>query len=379
MPQLSVFKEVKDAASTVLLTFKNALGFSNSRDFNDFYKKARENELSLYAIASENVPIAIYERLANGIEAKVVESIRAIVSSSVTADPNGAFDFIRNNFTNNDDNGTKLKAGIQGISDSLAENGIEIAELNIKFNESAHATGSTVIGNKRFGPHIDMGEVGEVNATYNVESPKRDSKGIDLPGHMHSVTINYITAENVAMPICLNVYLKVRVLPIDPTVLVDALVSSRNRNNFFNYIQWRAGTSSFFKGFILNLKEVEKQVKRDTSKNIAERVVGSLLSRSGFTRPLMLGEISELKNYNIILSADDADRLSREYNLNLTKPNALKTVFSNMNILSLMIVDEAKGRVVIFESDRPTEMNVISLSDLTKQDRLEKLFRNLGQ
>jgi hypothetical protein len=93
----------------------------------------------------------------------------------------------------------------------------------------------------------------------------------------------------------------------------------------------------------------------------------------------MLGEISELKNYNIILSADDADRLSREYNLNLTKPNALKTVFSNMNILSLMIVDEAKGRVVIFESDRPTEMNVISLSDLTKQDRLEKLFRNLGQ
>ena len=65
----------------------HALGFSNSRDFNDFYKKARENELSLYAIASENVPIAIYERLANGIEAKVVESIRAIVSSSVTSNP----------------------------------------------------------------------------------------------------------------------------------------------------------------------------------------------------------------------------------------------------------------------------------------------------
>ena len=266
MTQLSVFKEVKDAANTVLLTFKNVLGFKNARHFNDYYKQARQNELSIYAIASENVPIVIYEKLALGVEAKVVESIRVILALAAAQNPMEMYQFVRNNFTNNDDHGANLKAGIQGISDSLAEQGIELADLKITFNEADAP------------PTNDPDAEERPMARFSSNHPKPSEKAVDLPGHMHCVTINYTDDNNRIEAVAVYIYIKVRIMPIDPTILVEALASARNRNNFYNYVQWRAGVASFFKGFVLNLKEIQKQVKRDTSKNLSERLVGSLLS-----------------------------------------------------------------------------------------------------
>ena len=51
--------EVKE----VLDSFRELLGFENSRDFTDIKKRAKENELTLYTLISDNVPSEIYARV----------------------------------------------------------------------------------------------------------------------------------------------------------------------------------------------------------------------------------------------------------------------------------------------------------------------------
>lgn len=168
-------------------------------------------------------------------------------------------------------------------------------------------------------------------------------------------------------------------MAIESSKLIDAIVSSRNRSNFYSYLKWRAGASGFFKGFVLNLTEIEKQIKRDTSKDLSERILGSLLSKSGFTRAKAFGDITELKNFVLVISKEDSDRLITDHNLNLSKPTTLTQLFKNMNILSLMIVDETKMRVTVYESDNPTEMTVLSTADLNDATRLARLFQSVNR
>jgi hypothetical protein len=108
-------------------------------------------------------------------------------------------------------------------------------------------------------------------------------------------------------------------------------------------------------------------------------MLSSLLTKSGFTQPKILERFTELKNFSLVITKDDADRLLTEHNMSVTKPSTLKQIFGNMNILSFVIVDTSKMRVMIFESDNPTEMSVISYADLNDATRLARLFQNINR
>lgn len=167
-------------------------------------------------------------------------------------------------------------------------------------------------------------------------------------------------------------------MEVDSTKLLEAMASAKNRNIFASYLAARAGTIPWFKGFLLNLGEVRKQVNRDLSKNIGERALGSLLSRTGFTRPKVIGDITEFKNYSVVITADDADRLIRDYGINLTKTSDLVKVFANMNILMLFVIDPLKERATMYQSNRPTEMLVTSIKSENELIRFSKMINSFN-
>ena len=385
MSNLSLIGEVKDAVSTILDSFRELLGFENSRDFNDIKKRAKENELTLYTLISDNVPSEIYARLANGIEAEVVSAINAIISSVVTFDANAAHKFIMNNFTNNQDIVSKIKTGVRDISDSLGENvDIKLSDIKITFSEADSNDPKIIQGNAHFNRDIPNSGINTVTknfhaagiTTNDLHVHERDA--LRVQGNYHTITITYADKQGVTRNIQITIFISVRIIPIESTKIIETIVSSRNRSNFYNYLRWRAGSTSFFKGFLVNLTEIEKQLKRDTSKDLAERMLGSLLTKSGFTQPKILERFTELKNFSLVITKDDADRLLTEHNMNVTKSSTLKQIFGNMNILSFVIVDDSRMRVMIFESDNPTEMSVISFADLNDATRLARLFQNIN-
>lgn len=422
----SIIKDVREFAGDILVSVKDLLHFTNTRSVNDFNKAARQNELTTYSLVSENVSSEIYKRLTGGLEAQLLANIQSIISNAILSDPVAAVDFVKNNFTNNGDITDKLRGAVSDISDHLSE-GVSFAEVSFTFGNSLtesvtiggrddankkRLTDSKkifdkqvknekklqkeVIGNlKGHGAsdktikalkqtsdkEIDLTKSSKTfsSSKFEVNPEALDRQAISLPGHFHTVQIKYTTVAGKADKLEMTVFIRTQIIAVDASKIIEAIGSTKGRSMFNSYLEWRAGSNGFFKGFLLNLKEISRQVDRDTSKSMEDRILGSLLTKGGFTRPKMLGEITELKNYNLIISTDDADRLYRENGLNLSKAADLKKIFNGLNILSLVVIDEVKGRAIFYESSNPTSMAVISFKSLAETEKLASLFATINR
>lgn len=390
---MSILSDVREATAEILGSVRDLISVAGpTRNFSDMNKAANRDSLQIFSLVSNSVTTDVYPSITSGMEAQIAAAIKLIVNNTIEQNPRAAVDFIRNNFTNGNDIADKLHSGINSLSDDLSESGVQLTDLNIQFTSSL---------NEKTKYTTDDTDVVEVSDRYKKTAKNILKKG---PAQVASTDVRTDTGENRAtfrsraivqefdinivwpgsdgkpeagkftfmISICVNV------LPVDTDKLLEAMASSKSRSIFNNYLTWRAGNIPFFKGFIMNLKEIERQVKRDTSKNMSERILGSLLSKSGFTRPKLIGEVTELKNYSIVLTSEDADRLVSLYGINLTRPSDLKKIFNTMNILTLVIYDEAKGRATFFNSDRPTQMTVVPVKALEDTKRLAGVFSKLS-
>ena len=373
MSNLSIVKDVKDAASAILTPVKDLLNLFGTRQITDLNKAAQRNSLNLYAVCSNSVTAEVYNGLANAVEAQVAGALHTILSATIAENPQDAIDFVRNNLTNADDDAERFKKGIQGISDGLSESGFLLEELTFDFG----TVKTDLLSEAKTNLVNTASPAGNGRNQQQANGRTTVNSRVNIPGHYHTIQIPYTTGAGRVENISMTVFIRVSIIPAESDQIVDVLASARNRDNFYNYLEHRAGNTSFFQGFVMNLREIKKQIKRDTSKDLTERLLGSLLSKGGFTRPKALSEITEFKNFVLVISADDADRLNREHGINLTKSSGLTTIFNNVNILSLMVVDEVKNRVSLFESNRPAEWTTFPIKDMQDVDRMLRLFQNM--
>lgn len=382
MSQTNLIKELRDSAAEILNAFSDLISNGKSRDFNDINKRARENELTLYTLVSENVPVELYTKISMGLEQQVLNSIRSILSTTVNTHPMLATKFVLNNFTNNADVLSKLKNDVTAVGDSLGENvavDLDLRGVNLIFNENDSSPVARHTDLRRHPATRERRLDGETEIETSIALDKGEKEAMRIPGTIHHIDVKYTSTNNEVLVMRLAVFIRVRIIPIESKKIIDTIVSSKERNNFFAYLKWRAGKQSFFRDFVVNLNEIHKQVKRDTSQDLEDRILGSLLSRGGFTRPKALSDSTELKNFILVLSNEELERLSVEHSINILKGPTLKQIFTNMNIMSLMVVDNIKKKVYLFESDKPTEMTVISLADMSDAMKLAKLFQNINK
>lgn len=170
---------------------------------------------------------------------------------------------------------------------------------------------------------------------------------------------------------------RVSIMPVEAHKLVETIGSTRDRSVLFNYIRLRAGIGSFWKDFITNMKEIDKAVERNTSMNLEDRILASMIRKGGFLTPELLSSIGEAKYYILVLDKTDIDAMKDNYGFDVRKANNLRMLFDKFNILSLVVVDQIKKDLIMYDSNDPVKYYVVNYSKNTDRDQMFNMFASL--
>lgn len=180
------------------------------------------------------------------------------------------------------------------------------------------------------------------------------------------------------VPITISFHMNVKMMRIEAHKISEVIKSTRERDNFYQYLKYRAGASHFFKDFILNLKEIEKEVERKTSANLAERLLNDMVRTSGLTMPKILGDISETRHFILVLDKSDVDDLRRVERIDVESRGPLEKLFNSLRILSLLICNADRSELTFYDSNDPSKYDIQNYSRLTNEsDALKRFISNM--
>jgi hypothetical protein len=358
---------------------KDLAGMGKIKDIN---KASGGLRMELFGVYSNNIPDATMNKVREMLECKYIGVLNELVQEVIT----------QAHMSGND----PLKA----VRERLSNKGYSVNVMNnplsdkINMNESTAEAIKGLIGRVVFNEQTLQGTA----------LPLSEAKGEGGGGpHGHNVptvvAFDYPAVDrDVARPAGQEISrtpdgkpiksavegkvqfsVRVSLMNVEADKVVDIVGTSRERTNLFNYIRVRAGAGSFFKDFILNLKEIDKQVERDTSQNLTDRLLGSMVRSAGLINPLKMGDLTEAKYYIMTLEQSDLDVLRSKYNFNLNKPNALHTLFNTFNILSLVVVDTTRKTMRMYDSDNPLKSTIFSYDNGGDPDQIASLFAALAR
>lgn len=337
--------------------------FSSSKGFDDLNKKAKENSLTLYALVSSNVPADYYKLISSGLEAKIATLIEVIAKNEISKDVVSAKEFIQKSLTNT-------------TMDSLINLGKTQANKALGLSEDVKTPRKKVIADKN---SIIANRKIDVKTS---ELANRDKPFIS-PGRLFTFDIRATSLRGDVVSFTYSIFVKVNLIVIDSDMLLVAMADAKESSTLYQYIKHRAsggGFGSFFKDVILNLKTLDRKVARATSNSLEDRILNDLIRNKGLIAPnttMVSDYLPELKKFMVVIDKSDADRLGSEFNSTLTNGSNLKAFFGNMNMLSLCVIDTARDKATMFDSDKPTEMMVVSLRDVSQDKKIAEVFSKI--
>lgn len=337
--------------------------FSSSKGFDDLNKKAKENSLTLYALVSSNVPADYYKLISGGLEAKIATLIEVIAKNEISKDVVSAKEFIQKSLTN-----TTMDSLIN-LGKTQANKALGLSEDVKTPRKKVIADKNSIIGNRK----IDV---------KTSELANRDKPFIS-PGRLFTFDIRATSLRGDIVSLTYSIFVKVNLIVIDSDMLLVAMSDAKESSTLYQYIKHRAsggGFGSFFKDVILNLKTLDRKVARATSNSLEDRILNDLIRNKGLVAPnttMVSDYLPELKKFMVVIDKSDADRLGSEFNSTLTSGSNLKAFFGNMNMLSLCVIDTARDKATMFDSDKPTEMMVVSLRDVSQEKKIAEVFSKI--
>ena len=356
-------------AISEFISYMGTLGGTlGRRDFNDLNKKASQNAITMYGLVSENVPDELYKTISKGMETKIAALIKTIATNYLGKDLKSAREYINRNLT---DLGLNLNSeNIGGVLTNLSKLG-ENANIDIQLTESLLTEARP--NNQRVNQSTDP--KAEVDTTPSVKASHEASNAVFLsPGSVFTFDITAVNNGGNAAKLTISIMIRVNLIEVSSENLIRAMVDSHETDNFQQYLKYRAKGTSFFRDVVMNIDAINQRVSREFSSNLQDRMVARLITKSRKTNAFSGLMNSELRNFLVFLDTSDVDVLGREYNMILTKGSTLHTMFSNLNMLSMCVVDAAKRKVIMFDSDRPQEMQVFPLDTLANEKRMMEMF-----
>ena len=322
----------------------------------DLNKEAGRLTLQMHGVYSSNIPAKTMNDAQRIMAAKQMASISTVLNlvlsrirdAKANGDSVSTADAIKSALANNDAT-RNMNFHAQTVADKakLGES------LQIVFNENSLCSRAKLSEARDSGADVDAGSY--IVMTMNIRQSTQDET---LP----NLTFNF----------------KIGALPIESSKLVETIGTTKDRNILFNYFKMRAGNGSFWKDFVLNLKEIDKEVQRNTSDSLEDRLLASMMRKGGFLVPEYFSDVGEMRHYILYLERSDVDAMKSKYGFDIKKPNALRLMFERYSILSLVIVDTIEKNLVIYDSDNPLQGFVISTEKASSGDRdLYSLFNNI--
>ena len=171
-----------------------------------------------------------------------------------------------------------------------------------------------------------------------------------------------------------KVYLAIKsMLHIVPgTDMMDAIAGKIAKGGFLTkVIKWYTGEISFIRDIFLNLDEI-KSVE-GTSTNKGQYIVDKLFdfTKRGSVNAILdeTGEGKFIPTTTLAISIDDVMYLKSISGIDLLKEMDARRVMKDMGLLAVMVVDELKDLLWVFDDGAFTSYEVFSLSGKTKEDK----------
>lgn len=239
-------------------------------------------------------------------------------------------------------------------------------------------TADVLAQNARVAKHLSAQDfVVDVIADHNLQTGK--SGGLHNDDYLEfgtliKVGMQYIDGTGVVRTahIAFNVHVNMVIAEFDK--IKEAIISTKDRDTFFQYLKWRAGHASFLKDFTLNLREIDKEVERDTDSSIQGRIMSDMVRNSGFLTPKILSDLNESRHYALALDKGDVDMLKRDSKFDIQARAGLNKVFEKLRILDLIIVNSDRSTLTFHDSSDPSKYDVKDYKKITNDDDLMKRF-----
>jgi hypothetical protein len=311
-------------------------GINPHKKVTDLNKEAHKLMLELYGVFSTNIP------------SPTMQAIQGIISAKYTVTVEAVLDQVLTRIKDSKEAGEKVDT-VRAVKSALSGGGMPVNDtlqsaydkanfyesIQIVFNESSLASTTKVA----LGEASNYVELSAVSRAIRGETTASEVYHGSYNGKDFSLGVTFTT--------------KVNMVPVESDKLLDIIGNTKSRSMMFNYLQLKAGTISFMKGFLMNLKEIDKEVQRNVSDSLEDRILSSMSSTGGFITPKFFSTLAEARHYVICLEKSDVDTLKSQYNFDLKKPNALHLLFDRYSILSLVVVDTVGKNITFYDSDNP--------------------------
>ena len=308
--------------------------------------------------------------------------------------------------------GNAYRVGARAMVDSpfkatykqAVKNHESLAVANAKRDSYAYSVDLINDFNNNTGSHITPGDFkilqknnfsNKILKQYNLDNlnstEKKVLKGIPSEvkkryEELYSTDANLIKAKaqydqnkKAEMPVNFSFKTDVNMMRVEADKIIDIIGHTKDRSLLYNYIKLRAGKNEFWRDFVLNLKEIDKKVERDISSSQEDRLLNSMMRKGGVLSPQLFADISEAKYYILALDKTDVDMLLEKYEFDIRKTNALHALFDKYNILAFVISDQIKKEVMIYNSDDPTNYEIISIAHNSDLERMTSMFSSLAR
>lgn len=154
--------------------------------------------------------------------------------------------------------------------------------------------------------------------------------------------------------------------PIKSDDMITNLVNAcRNDNKVFNFLRWTTGEISFFRDFLLNMKETKSDVVN--YKAGSSRWWLTLKRRkalANFKDSLFIGK-RILPNSTIVISAEEVEFIKTEYGFDLYNPIFFNKILNTYFLLGFVIVDSS-AQIAHFLFEDQNDFQTVTFSALEK-------------
>lgn len=120
----------------------------------------------------------------------------------------------------------------------------------------------------------------------------------------------------------------------------------------FNFIRWTTGELELFKDLIMGLKQARKRAIHDKKDaKMAKFWNGLMGGRAWNIMKSVFGEKKSIPTATLVLTQDDIYRLKNEFGIDLRSKPTVRSLFRNLLLFNLVIVDDSTGEVEMWDTD----------------------------
>jgi len=320
----------------------------------------RQKISSLAALSEKNIayfPVVISNSLPYDKALNIVKGLEMRFAAFIE------LIYTQNDFIDLTDNKTKYKFFNEKIKNS---NIFNEAEINTYVSSSISNTIDKDLNNKDFtnslNPRI-LNEDVKADASYEYKNLNT------MKPTIITVEVNAITGTN-AQPVKTSILIAVKAVAhiIDGTDLTDAIIENQKVSGSMltKFLRWTSGELRFWRDFVFDLENISKSfTKGKKGYNFVYRLKTKALKTK---LDYIINGKDIIPTTTLVLSRNEVLQIKESVDLNLESAGVASNFCKNLNLSTLVIIDQDNEIVNILDDFEQSDFQVFSLADFNSKD-----------